>query len=184
MVKVKGADMADYEKLERNISDTIYEGIMKIGFAENEPMKIYYDLGLLCQLLDCEEDADLKVLFPEFKKEVEPRLGTLIIKRIKGRFEFTVLGEGVRYIYENNSRRHFLKELIQALEKKDCTMEQILPIFRKESEDLTILEEDQGEFQYVVYFNDSSIDEFKYCFTFDEMGHYYHRLLDYDYHKL
>lgn len=176
--------MPNYKKLERNISDTIYEGIMKIGFAEREPMKIYYDLGLLCQLLGCNEDVDLKEVLSGFKKEVEPRLGAIMIKKIKGRFEFTVCGEGVRYIYENNSRRHFLKALIRVLEEKDCTIENILQVFRDESEDITVLEEDHGEFQYVIYFNDSSIDEFKYCFTFNEMGHYYHRLLDYDYHKL
>jgi len=45
-------------------------------------------------------------------------------------------------------------------------------------------ESKNDEFQYVIYFKDSTIDPFRYCFAFDQMGGYYHRLLDYDYQKV
>ena len=57
-------------------------------------------------------------------------------------------------------------------------------IFEKESADYVCEEINDSEFQYVIYFRDANIDEYKYCFTFDIMGSYYHRLIDYDFETI
>ena len=82
---------------------------------------------------------------------------------------------------ESNPRRFFLRQLIDTIRGRNCTLEQIKEIFAAESQDYVCEEIDDSEFQYVVYFKDENIDEYKYCFTFDVMGSYYHRLIDYDF---
>lgn len=172
--------MADYKHLLRNLSDMVYEGLVKIGYSD-APVRIYYQEGALRQLLDLEQEAEIGPHLKAFKTFAKENLGELRITRNKDRFEFQVLSKGVRYIYENNSRRLFLRELIDAMNRPDCTFEEILKVFYKESDRILVQHADSGEFQYIVRFEDKEIDEFLYCFTFDEMGHYYHRLTEYDF---
>jgi hypothetical protein len=176
----------DYTHLEKNISDMIFEGLIKIGYVDKQRISVYYDLGLLSYLLGVEMLAfeQWRECFSGFKAFTADRLIGLEIKRQGHRFEFSVSGEGVDYIYKNNKSRKFLKELIAVLNRTDCTLEQITDVFQKVSEDIVIEKASHPEFQYVIYFKDKEIDEFKYCISFDEMGHYYHRLLDYDFEKV
>ncbi len=173
----------DFARLKKNISDMIYEGMVKIGYQQNS-VSVYYNSGLLAFLLGTEAENMTAGLWKDgiaaFKKYVEPEFGMITVKRKGDRFEFQVPEEGVRYIYEHNESREFLNKLVAVLKAETVTLEEVLTVFREVSEDLEIQEVDNSEFQYVISFKDTSIDEFKYCFTFDEMGHYYHRLVDYD----
>ena len=85
---------------------------------------------------------------------------------------------------QSNPRGNFLTELIRRIRNRDCSVEEIKSIFEAESPDYICEEIDNSEFQYVIYFKDENIDEYKYCFTFDAMGSYYHRLIEYDFEKL
>jgi len=176
----------DFKHLEKNISDMIFESLIKIGYIEEQRISVYYDEGLLCYLLGIKDMAkeNWRICLASFKEYVSPRLSDLEIKRQGDRFEFSVSGDGVRYIYEHNHSRSFLKSLVEVLQDRNCVLEDILPIFEEVSSDVITEVIRHSEFQYVIYFVDKSIDEFKYCFTFDEMGHYYHRLLDYDFEKV
>lgn len=175
--------MLTVDRLEKNISDTSMEGFLKIGYIEQQPIRIYYDEGLLRELLGLVPPADINSALEEFVKCVKVRLGEVRFTKTKGRYECFVSAEGAKYINEHNSRRDFLHELITSMGKRDLSIEDVLKIFRRESEDIIILET-EGEFQYVVSFADKKIDEFLYCFTFNEMGSYYHRLLQYDFDRL
>ncbi|GFI62432.1 hypothetical protein IMSAG049_01614 [Clostridiales bacterium] len=120
--------------------------------------------------------------FPEY---CEKELGSVTIdKASDGRFGIKVYSDGIIKIMESNPRRFFLKELIKKIRNRDCTIDDVKKIFEKESPNYVCDEIDNSEFQYVVYFLDKDIDEYKYCFTFDSMGSYYHRVIDYDYEKL
>lgn len=172
--------------LEKNISDMIYEGMVKIGYIENQSVSVYYDPGLLCYLLHTDRltNEEMAECLEEFKQYVIPRLGSIAIKYAKGRYEFCVCKDGVKYIYENNQSRGFLPKLVEVLQNRENGLEQIIKVFREVSENIRVEEVEHSEFQYVISFEDKQIDEFRYCFTFDEMGRYYHRLLDYDFEKV
>jgi hypothetical protein len=175
-----------FKELEKNIETTIYEGILKLGYNADEALSIYYDLDLLNYLLQNDFNSNTQCLdyLQEFIVYVNPRLYSINISLEKGRFKFTVPKEGIAYIYRQNQNNNFLKELIQMVKSHNFTLDEVLTIFRHYSNEFVCEEMNNSEFQYVIYFKDSNIDKFKYCFSFDEMGGYYHRLLDYSFNKI
>lgn len=185
---MNNTEQYNFTHLEKNISDMVFEGMVKIGYMKDQSVSVYYDPGLLCYLLDVrEEEMDAKKLekcLENFRTIVEPHFPGIVIKYAKKRYEFCIAKEGVQYIWEHNQSREFLRKLVELLNEPSCTLEQITAVFREVSQEITIEEINHSEFQYVISFRDPSIDEFRYCFTFDEMGHYYHRLLDYDFEQV
>lgn len=175
-----------FKELEKNIETTIYEGILKLGYNSDEALSIYYDLDLLNYLLqkDFAENTQCLDYLQEFIVYFNPRLNSINISLEKGRFKFTVPKEGIAYIYNENQNNNFLREIIQMVKTHNFTLDDVLTVFRHYSNEFVCEEMSNSEFQYVIYFKDSNIDKFKYCFSFDEMGGYYHRLLDYSFHKI
>lgn len=180
------ADMNGFINLEENIQTTIYEGLLKLGFENNDSFSIYYDLDLLSYLLGVSFDTEEECLgyLQDFIYFVKDRLADIAILLERKRFKFTVTEEGIAFIYKNNDGNRFLKELIETVKTHSFTLKDILHIFGQYSKDYVCEEINNSEFQYVIYFKDSSFDKFKYCFTFDQMGGYYHRLLDFSYNKI
>jgi hypothetical protein len=175
-----------FKELEKNIETTIYEGILKLGYNPEEALSIYYDLDLLNYLLqkDFPDNSQCLDYLQEFTAYVSPRLYNIKILLEKGRFKFTVPKEGIAYIYSHNQNNNFLKELIQMVKSHNFTLDDVLTIFSHYSNEIICEEIDNSEFQYVIYFKDNNIDRFKYCFSFDEMGGYYHRLLDFSFKNI
>lgn len=180
------ADRKGFINLEENIQTTIYEGLLKLGFEDNDSFSIYYDLDLLNYLLETSFDTNETCLeyLQDFISFVKDRLSDIKILLERNRFQFTVPEKGIAYIYKNNGNNLFLRDLIRTVNTHSFTLEDILAVFRKYSGDFACEEIDNSEFQYVIYFRDSTVDKFKYCFTFDQMGGYYHRLLDFSYNKI
>ncbi|MFU0827404.1 MAG: DUF based on E rectale Gene description [Lachnoclostridium sp.] len=179
-------DNKGFIDLEENIETTIYEGLLKLGFEKNDSFSIYYDLDLLSYLLGvtfATEEECLKYL-QNFIIFVKDRLPDIKISLEGKRFKFTVMEDGIAYIYKKNKDNHFLKELIETVKTHSFNLDDILKIFGKYSKEYVCEEINNSEFQYVIYFKDSTLDKFKYCFTFDQMGGYYHRLLDFSYNKI
>ncbi len=175
-----------FKNLEENIETTIYEGLLKLGYTDNESFSIFYELDLLNYLLGTAfqtREACLDYL-QEFIAFVKGRFYDIRILPERDRFKFTVPKEGVAYIYKNNENNLFLKELIDTVNSHSFTLKDILAVFKRYSEDYACEEMNHPEFQYVIYFRDGRTDKFKYCFTFDGMGGYYHRLLDFSYNKI
>ncbi len=179
-------DVNGFKNLEENIETTIYEGLLKLGYQDNESFSIYYDLDLLNHLLLADFDSNEACLayLQEFRIYVKDRFYDLRILTERNRFKFTVPEEGIAYIYKHNENNAFLRDLINTVSTHSFTLEDILSIFRQYSADYVCEEIHNSEFQYVIYFKDSRMDKFKYCFTFDQMGGYYHRLLDFSYNKI
>ncbi|WFR59383.1 DUF3877 family protein [Anaerocolumna sp. AGMB13025] len=180
------ADTTGFKDLEENIETTIYEGLLKLGYQNNESFSIYYDLDLLNYLLGTSFETNEECLnyLKGFITFVNERYVNLRIDLERKRFRVTVPWEGISYIYRKNENNLFLKELIQTVNTHSFTLLDILDVFRRYSEDYICEEIDNSEFQYVIYFKDNTVDKFKYCFTFDQMGGYYHRLLDFSYNKI
>ncbi|WMJ87320.1 DUF3877 family protein [Anaerocolumna sp. MB42-C2] len=171
--------------LEENINSTIYEGLLKLGYQNNESFSIYYDLDLLNHLLQTAFESNELCLgyLQEFKAYAKKHLFDIEISLERNRFKFTVSKDGIEYIYKHENNP-FLQELIQTVNTHSFHLEDILAIFKRYSGDYVCEEIDNDEFQYVLYFKNNRFDRFKYCFTFDEMGGYYHRLLDFSYNKI
>ena len=176
--KLKG-----FEHLKKNIYDYIYEGMVKLGYDKGKSVSIFYQKGLLAWLLNTDENS-IDSLIPDFKDYVKKYLGDVKIEKGSERYKVTVPYEGVLEIAESYKDHTFLKKLVDTLGKKDCTIYDIENVFKCISPDYVKEEVDNSEFQYVFYFKDKSIDEFRYCFSFDMLGKYYHRLLDYDYESV
>ncbi|ROR28161.1 uncharacterized protein DUF3877 [Mobilisporobacter senegalensis] len=175
--------------LERNLEAMIYEGIVKIGYVKGEKQSIYYDYDLLVYLLNIEQEQenikmDIMPRLREFQTFVLKNWGKIGIEIENHRYKFNLPGGTIDHIYEKNKDNLFLSDLIGALSVKDCTLDNIMSVFYKYSQDIVCEESKNPEFNYVIYFKDTNIDEFKYCFTFGEMGKYYHRLTPFDYERL
>lgn len=173
-----------YSYLLKNLSDSIFEMMLKLGEKHNSSMCIYYTPDLVAYLLGLSE-REAGLAMKGFKPFAMAELGRLDIEKASdGRIGIRVYSEGIDKIMEINPRKHFLGELIEKIRDRNCSLDEIKNIFEKESSDYTCEKIDDSEFQYVIFFNDKNIDEYKYCFTFDVMGSYYHRLIDYDFDRL
>lgn len=175
-----------YQLLDENIETTIFEGLLKLGYQKDEQLSIYYDLDLLNHLLGTtyENNDECISYLQEFKTFVADHLYNIQISLEKNRFKFTVPKEGIAYIYNQVDKYKFLSDIINKVKTHSFQLDDIKSIFEKYTKNYICEEIDNSEFQYVLYFKDKTIDPFKYCFTFDEMGGYYHRLLDFSYNKI
>lgn len=179
-------EINDWTDLKENIETTIYEGILKLGYNENESFSIYYDLDLLNHLLHTNFDSvnAMKDYLVEFTTYIDPFLPGFSSSLLpNNRFKFTVLKDGIHTIHKNNKNNHFLRNIINLVNTKSFNIDDVIEVFKKTGNDFTLEHSDHPEFKYVLYFKDKTADRFKYCFNFDELGSYYHRLLDFSYEQ-
>ncbi|SFR75103.1 DUF3877 family protein [Anaeromicropila populeti] len=175
-----------FKRLDNSITSTIYEGILKLGYDTGHNMSIYYDLDLLNHLLDTSFQTNQECItyLMDYISEKNSESETCLIFPENGRFKFTVTNLGIEQILSQYKHKPFLKELVDLVRTHIFSVDDIYALFQKYSTEFVGEKVDHSEFQYVFYFNDIQFDEYKYCFNFDEIGGYYHRLLDYDFDKL
>lgn len=173
-----------YSYLLKNLSDSIFEMMIKLDETTSNSMCIYYTEDLAAYLLGVPKE-NIKDEIYSFKNYISDELGkTDITFTSDGRFGIVVYSDGIEKIMASNPRKLFLKELIEKIRSRNCSLNEIKHIFEKENSNYICEKINNSEFQYVLYFIDKNIDEYKYCFTFDIMGSYYHRLIDYDFDAL
>jgi len=176
----------DFERFDNSVTSTIYEGILKLGQDSGHSISIYYDLDLLNHLLgkSFEEKTDCFQYLEKYLQLKNCDKHILSIRLEKGRFKVTVTPDGIDHIVSYYQDKPFLRELIDLVKTHNFTFEDIYSLFEKQSEPFVCEHVDNAEFQYVLFFKNELFDEYRYCFNFDEMGGYYHRLLGYDFDKL
>ena len=176
---------ANIQKLMDHLTNTVYEGMLKLGGMTDETFSIYYDLDLLNYLL--ETDFTSNQSCEAFLNSAEDSLQIggcqIIVSLEKGRFRFQAPRASLTMIYAKGEQHGFLRDIIGLASTHHYTLDDVKEVFEKYSKDYMCEEIDHPEFQYVLYFKDEAINHYKYCFTFDAFGGYYHRLLDYDYQK-
>jgi hypothetical protein len=160
--------------------------MVKIEFVKGESFGIYYTEDLLLHLLGISKNEEDQILFilGQFAKENEPEYGELQYQTANGRYKLTMPAKGMEYVKEKYQNNHFLEDLIGTLKELDTSIDTIMKVFLKYSNDVICRKANDDEFDYTVRFSDSEIDPFIYCFTFNEMGQYYHRFTEYDYKNL
>lgn len=183
--------------LYKNVADQVKEIQLKLGYAR-EIVRLFYQLTSLNNLLKTDFSTAKEMLqylgkyyenVNEANKEdvsINDNFKDLRFIVSGERLEVVVPAELSEYIHSNIEDSPFLKELINLfITKHNASIEEICDLFRKYDDNFVCKSYDEGDdFDYVVYFNDSTIDEYYYCIKV-EIGHtIYHRFTKADYEQL
>ena len=160
-------------KLEQNITDTIKESQIKLGFTPNA-VTLFYPLDSPKAI----KGGEMIKAIDEYKSEILSCKASLAQD---GRIAVTVSEESVRAIHEKVEASPFLVEFIGAV-KEGCSLERAAEIFRKYNDKAVITAAPDDEFDLLAYFPDGEPDGCRYCLQDDLGGITYHRFtkLDYD----
>ena len=180
-----------FEKLTDHIVSTIYEGLLKLGSTGNESYSIYYDLDLLNYLLGTDYSSREECLHSLQAQYADASEGSALNNPLgirvtleKGRFKFTAPASSMDTIWSLGEKNSFLRDIIELVKTHHFSIEDVKQVFAKQTANYICEEIDNPEFQYVLYFKNEDINHYKYCFSFDGCGGFYHRLLDYDYQNI
>lgn len=173
----------NFSKLERHIVDTIEEQQLKLGYLP-ETVRLYYPLSSLNRFLAIDVTVEkMQECLQECCGYMADKLGEVKCSHQGERFCLAIPPEGARYVHEQISSDGFLAELIACVGTHGSTWGEVLSIFQKHSDSVHVQEMTNGEFNYLVYFEDGKPDDYRYCIA-DE-GHHvtYHRYTPEDYEE-
>jgi len=169
------------EKLFQNMIDVIEEGQLKLGYRE-ETIRLYYPLHSLNLFLGTQLDAPgMMDALNAFAAEYADRLGAIAVSRKGKRFCLAVPPQGAAYVDAQTEKNGFLSRFIAMIAQHGTKIEDVAALFREYSDCVCIEERHNGEFDYLIRFEDGKPDAFYYCIT-DEGCHLtYHRFTKEDY---
>jgi hypothetical protein len=171
----------NFNALENNIIDVIKEEQIKLGY-KSETIRLYYPMESINHLLDSNFSlAELPGILDQFCEYIRLRLGDVVHSNKETRFCFIIPPAGVTYVHEEIEDRHFLREFIGKISSHNRSLEELLEVFHRYSESVICKEMNNGEFDYLIYFEDGQPDAFLYCLKFEECHAIYHRFTKADY---
>lgn len=171
----------NFDRLKQNIMDVIKEEQLKLGYRP-ETVRLYYPLSSLRHFFGQSCDAaQAEALLADFCGQVRDELGSIAVSRSGERFCFAIPPDGAAYVHEHTSDNEFIKELIDTVSRHGCTMDDVFAVFGAHSDRLHTEKLENGEFDWLIYFEDGQPDGYYYCFTSDEFHTMYHRFLPEDY---
>jgi hypothetical protein len=176
-----GGDKLDYSKLEQNICDVIKEDQIKLGY-QKEVIRLYYPLGSLNHFLKSELGVDeMRKALEDFAGTVKEKLGTIEITNEGERFCFCFPPEASEYIHSHTPQTGFLYDFIDVVSRHGVTMDEVIAVFKKYSNNVHVEKTNHGEFDYLIYFEDGRPDSFRYCLTEEGCHIIFHRFTIEDY---
>ena len=182
------------------MTDQIKEAQIKLGYAK-ETIRLYYPLRSLMAILEinntCDKDLkspseatteeitieEMQHILQENNELQSTKLGKLIFNVHGERLEISIPPEGVEYVHNEVEKPEFLTDIIEFFgTHHHCSIEDVKKIFESYSREYVCEKtKEDMDFDYVLYFKDSSIDSYYYCIK-EEMGHtIYHRFSKEDY---
>ncbi|MDO5559507.1 MAG: DUF3877 family protein [Oscillospiraceae bacterium] len=168
-------------KLERHLSDMILEAQLKMGYESNT-MLFNYSFTSLKNITGCDcSIEEMNTKLEEFTDEISDRFGKIQITQSGSMFCLKVPPKGADYVHDNITPSEFLKEFIAVLGKWGTRELDIIQVFRKYSENVHVQEVDNGEFDYLIFFEDGVPDDYYYCLTDEGLCITYHRFIREDY---
>lgn len=171
----------NYDALEQNIIDMIEEQQLKLGYLP-ETVRLYYPLSSLNRFLGMESSIEeMTGYLLRFSEQTKARLGGIVVSNQGERFCIAVPPEGAEYIHTHQRPKGFLADLINTIQRHGCTLEEVLNRFYKYSEHVHVEKVDNGEFDYLVYFEDGVPDSYRYCLSVEDCHIIYHRYTIGDY---
>lgn len=171
----------NFDKLEGNIIDAIWEQQLKLGYLK-ETVRLYYPLSSLERFLDTRSSIEeMGQILQKFAAVVSEKLGGITITNNGERFCIAVPPTGTEYIHNHMDTDGFLADLVETVRKHGCTLDQVLKQFYKHSDQVHVEEIKNGEFDYLVYFETGIPDSYRYCITVEADHIIYHRYTAEDY---
>lgn len=173
------------EALEKAICDTIKEQQIKLGYVY-ETIRLYYPMSSLAHILEEEVgDTDsMDRLLDQFMLRMKNTLGKLEYSHKGERYCVLIPPQGGQYIHENYEESPFLRALIEVVRKHNCTIDQVLEVFQRFSSQVVCEESNIADFDYVIYFADSTMEDYRYCIKLEQGHLIYHRFTRKDYENL
>jgi hypothetical protein len=172
----------DFSKLEKNICDVIKEEQIKLGYRR-EVIRLYYPLLSLNRFLGTDLDiAEMQDALAAFALTTEERLGLIEVSHEGERFCFCLPPEASEYVYENTPQSGFLYDFIGTVSGHGVSMEAVIAVFHNYSDCVHVEQVANGDFDYLVYFEDGRPDAYRYCLTQEGCHVIYHRFTPEDYH--
>jgi len=171
----------DFKALENNITDVIKEEQIKLGYR-SETIRLYYPMESINLLLGGNYlIKELPAVLDQFIKHVNTRLGKVAYSNKDSRFCFIIPSSGVEYVHEKLEDNPFLQEFIDQIGTHNCTLDDILLIFHRYSDEVICKKMNSEEFDYLIYFVNGKPDAYKYCLKFEHNHAIYHRFTKGDY---
>lgn len=173
----------NFEQVKNSIIDNIVESQVKIGY-ENTQIGLYYPTESVMRLLetDCSGE-ELKSALNEFGGMYDDTLGEISVLIEGERVRFLIPAKGAEYVHTEITDRGFIEDFINTI-RRSCTIEDILAVFGKYSDNVVCEELNNGEFEYLIYFADGKPDSYRYCIEFEMGRAVYHRFTPADYDAL
>ncbi|MDO5299278.1 MAG: DUF3877 family protein [Clostridia bacterium] len=169
------------DRLRQNIIDVVQEGQIKLGYRK-ETIRLYYPLASLCTFMgETMDENRMQRELEAFAAAQRDTLGALEITHKGERFCIAVPPEGAAYVHGITDKSGFLTGFIRTIERHGATMEELLDQFRRCSDRVHVEELHNGEFDYLVYFEDGVPDDFRYCIAVEPCHLTYHRFTREDY---
>ena len=170
-----------FDALKKSMIDAIEEGQLKLGYRD-ETIRLYYPLESLCALTGKKLDAAQMMRELEaFFTEDEAELGKIEISRRGYRFCLAVGPKGAAWVHAHTNPNGFLAAFIAAIGRHGCTMDELLAVFNRYGDRVHVEELHNGEFDWLISFEDGQPDAYRYCIA-DEGCHLtYHRFTKEDY---
>lgn len=173
----------DYCVLETNLIDLIKEQQAKLGYRK-EQVSLYYPLSTLNHFFQSNVNTEeMRRMLDAFSDDVKDKYGQITIDHKGERFCFHLPDTMSEYVHGIIKGNEFIFELVDLMAKHGTTMEQIRELFYSHSEKVTIKEIEDGEFDYMIRFEDDADDRYCYCFKDEGCHIIYHRFLPEDYEE-
>ena len=169
----------NYLRLENNVISVIKEALLKLGY-ESHAIGVNYTEPSLCHLLGCKPE-ELKELLNGFCDCCAEKFGEVSYAEREGGYRLDIPSQGVDYVHSLLSDDEFLASFIRTVRKPGCTIEDVKNVFLSYSSAVHFEEVDNGEFDWLIYFENGDIDDFWYCLHDDGLQLEYHRFIKEDY---
>lgn len=168
-----------YSRLKNNIVSVLKEAMLKLGY-ESHTVGINYTVPSLCHLLGCSESEVAEVL-ADFVGEYESVFGRIEVSPKDNLYRLDIPQKGVDYVHGELSDDEFLSVLIRTVRQPKCSIDDVKKVFYTFSDKVHFEEVSNGEFDYLIYFEEDGTDDFRYCFHDDGLQLEYHRFIKEDY---
>lgn len=172
-------------ELENTIIDIIKEQQVKLGYVE-ETVRLYFPDTSMTSLLNINTDnkSELEQRLAKSCAECKEHLGNVLFTNSNGRICIIIPPEGGSYVHDKVQTSPFLVDIIKLFSNHHISIEDVCGIFKKYSADYVCEKQSTNEFDYLLYFNDKSIDKYYYCVKFEGEHAIYHRFARHDVQEL
>lgn len=172
------------QHLEQNMLDMICEQQIKLGYRR-EVVRLYYPKTSLMRFFESDFTGEQFLWQLElFCREFSEKIGSVTVSHQGERYCFCYSPEVGEYVHTHLEGTEFIREFIETISQHGTQFSDLLKVFEKYSRHVKVLQMQEEDFDYVVYFEDGIPDSYRYCITDEGCHLIYHRFTEEDYRDL